>query len=178
MRSIFLTVFLLVCFAGGAQVDDFQKDIIKYLNVNGTQQQYDQAYDEMFVVLRKNFENASVPESVWSDMKKDKAESLKEITEFLTFAYRKHFTRDEIGEMYTFYKTAAAQKMMKQDMGPLTEKENVQIALYFESAVAQKVEATLPALSEDISEISGHWSRDLFAGKMKELLKLGYVPEQ
>ena len=52
MRSIFLTVFSLVCFTGIAQVDEFQKDIIAYLNVNGTQQQYDQAYEDMFDVLK------------------------------------------------------------------------------------------------------------------------------
>lgn len=178
MRSFFLTLFSLVCFIGIGQVDDFQKDIIDYLNVNGTDMQYSQAYDDMFVVLRKNFETANVPENVWKELQNDKADSMNEIIEFLTFAYRKHFTQAEIGEMTKFYRTEAAQKLIKRATGPLTESENVEIAVYFESDVAKKVEATLPALSEDISDISGHWSRDLFAAKMKELLKQGYVPVQ
>ena len=174
MRSIFLTVFLLVCFTGVAQMDDFQKDIIAYLNVNGTQQQYDQAYEEMFIVLKKNFETADIPNKVYKELKSDKSENLEEVTEFLSFAYRKHFTHEEIVLMTHFYKTDAAQKMMNIQEGPMSEAENAQIKAYFDGDLAKKMKDKMPELSEDISEISGHWSRDLFSAKMSVLVKMGY----
>jgi len=174
MRSIFLTVFSLVCFTGVAQMDQYQKDIITYLNVNGTQQQYDQAYEDMFVVLKRNFETADIPNKVYKELKSDKSESLKEVTRFLSFAYRKHFTHEEIVLMTHFYKSDAAQKMLKLKKGPLSEAENAQINAYFDGDLAKKVKEKMPELSEDISEISGHWSRDLIGAKMSALVKMGY----
>lgn len=174
MRSIFLTVFSLVCFIGVAQMDDFQKDIIAYLDVNGTQQQYNQAYEDMFVVLKKNFETADIPNKVYKELKSDKCESLIEVTEFLSFAYRKHFTHEEIVLMTHFYKSDAARKMLKIQEGPMSEAENAQIKAYFDGDLAKKMKDKMPELSEDISEISGHWSRDLFSAKMSALVKMGY----
>ncbi len=178
MRSIFLTVFSLVCFTGLAQVDAFQQEIIDYLNVNGTQKQYADAYDDMFQVLRKNFETSNIPESVWTDLEGGKGKSMEEITEFLSFAYRKHFTQAEIKTMTDFYKTEAAQKMLNQTTGALSEAENGEITAYFDSPLSKKVERKLPELSDDISEISNHWSRDLFKSKMEALINLGYRPKQ
>lgn len=178
MRSIFLTVFSLVCFTGVAQIDAFQQDIIDYLNINGTQKQYAEAYDDMFQVLRQNFETSNIPETVWTDLKSGKGKSMDEITEFLSFAYRKHFTQAEIKTMTDFYKTEAAQKMLNQTTGALSEAENGEITAYFDSEIAKKVESKLPELSVDISEISNHWSRDLFKEKMEALLNLGYRPKQ
>lgn len=155
-------------------MDDFQKDIIVYLNVNGTQQQYEQAYEDMFVVLKKNFSTADIPNKVYKELKSDKSKSLEEVTEFLSFAYRKHFTHEEIVLMTHFYKSDAAQKMMKIQKGPISEAENAQINAYFEGDLAKKMKKKMPELSEDISEISGHWSRDLIGAKMSALVKMGY----
>lgn len=174
MRSLLLTLFSLVCFLGTAQIDSYQDDIIKYLNVNGTQEQYSHAYEEMFDVLKVNFETANVPDKVWEELKADKAESLEEVTKFLTFAYRKHFTQPEIKAMTKFYESNAAQKMLNQNSEAITESENLIIETYLKSDIALKVENKLPELSQDISEISAHWSRDLFGAKMSALVKLGY----
>ncbi|MEL6811763.1 MAG: DUF2059 domain-containing protein [Bacteroidota bacterium] len=176
MRSFFLTLFSLICFSVVGQVDAFQQDIVDYLNINGTQQQYSGAYDEMFDVLKRNFASANVPESVWDELKTDKRESLKEVTNFLTFAYRKHFTQEEIKAMTNFYSTSAAQKMVNQT-GDLTEQDHQKIAAYYQSDVAKKLDTKKSELAEDIAEISGHWSRDLFAAKMSELVKKGYAPQ-
>jgi len=175
MRSFFLTLFSFVCFSVVGQVDAFQQDIINYLKINGTQQQYSGAYDEMFDVLKRNFASANVPEKVWEELKTDKKESLEEVTNFLTFAYRKHFTQEEINAMMNFYSTSAAQKMVQQT-GDLTEQDHQKIAAYYESDVAKKLDSKKAELAEDIAEISSHWSRDLFAAKMSELIKRGYAP--
>ena len=57
MRAAYLTVFFLICFSAMGQVDQFQKDIIEYLNSNGTRLQYNQAYEAVFPLLAKNFKD-------------------------------------------------------------------------------------------------------------------------
>ncbi|NND62733.1 MAG: DUF2059 domain-containing protein [Flavobacteriaceae bacterium] len=177
MRLFFLTIFSVFCFTAQAQVDTFQQDIINYLNINGTHTQYADAYEKMFDVLLPQFESANVPESFVKELKKDKEESLDEIVKFLTFAYRKHFTQEDIQQMTSFYKSKAGQKMVHKT-GTLTEAENAEIAAFFGSDLGKKIEEKRTALSEDIAEISGHWSRDLFSEKMSALVKNGYVPKQ
>ncbi len=178
MRSFFLTLFSLVCFAGIGQVDQFQQDIIDYLNAKGTETSYNEYYDDMFKSLKKNFENSEVPQSVWADLKKDKAKSLDEIISFLSFAYRKQFTHAEIKGMKEFYQTKAGQKFIGGNSGALSKREDQAVTNYFESSAGQKEADVIPLMKEDIKEIEGHWRRDLFAAKMKQLLMLGYVPEQ
>ena len=172
IRSLFLTLFCTICFSVSAQVDSFQENIIEYLNNNGTESQYSEAYDEMFVVLKKQF--TDVPEEVWSEVKMEKDKSMQEIIEFLTYAYRKHFTEAEIVEMATFYKTETARKLVL-GTNDLTNEDNDKIMEFFNSAVGKKIEAKREVLSVDIAEISGHWSRDLFGKKMSVLVKKGYT---
>lgn len=177
MKSFFITVFSLFCFSVSAQVDTYQEDIIKYLNVNGTYQQYDQAYDGMFDVLKRNFSSADIPDKVWTDLKKNRKESINDVIKFLTFAYRKQFTQTEINQLHAFYTTEAGRKM-QIDPSLLTSEENDQLAAFYQSDLGKKMDKAKVELAADISEISSHWSRDLFASKMSALVKLGYDTRQ
>ena len=173
IHSLFLTLFCGICFSGYGQVDAFQENIIEYLNSNGTASQYVKAYDEMFDVLKQQFVEPKVPENVWSELKEGKAESIQEVLSFLTFAYRKHFTEEDIAKMNQFYKTDAAQKMVTKTY-KLTKEESEQVAAFFNSDLGQKIETKREDLSVDIAEISSHWSRELFTEKMSILVKKGY----
>jgi hypothetical protein len=171
---VLLTLFLTFCFTSQAQTDDFSKTIVNYLKINGTPQQYELAYDNMFEVLKKQFKNAEVPEKVWvklHDEGKDK--SINDILNFLTFAYRNHFTKAEIETLTEFYKTPAAKQMLK-DVAGLTQEQNEEIAAFFQGEVGKKTLQVKDALAKDISEISSQWSRDLFMDKMSKLVKMGY----
>lgn len=177
IRNLFLTLFSAICFVASAQVDSFQENIVDYLNNNGTKAQYSDAYDQMFEVLESQFTTADVPESVWTELKSTKPESLEGIVNFLTFAYRKHFTEAEIKKMATFYKSEAAQRMITQSPDA-TQEDNDEVLAFFNSDLGRKIEGKRAELSVDISEISGHWSRELFAEKMGVLIKQGYSPQQ
>ena len=172
IRSLFLTLFCTICFSLSAQVDSFQKNIIEYLNNNGTESQYSEAYDQMFEVLGNQF--VDVPEEVWSEVKVGKDESVQDVIKFLTFAYRKHFTETEIVAMSNFYKTEAARKLVAGSTD-LSLEENNKIIAFFESDLGRKIESKRAALSVDIADISSHWSRDLFSEKMSALVKKGYT---
>jgi hypothetical protein len=170
---LILTLFLSFCFSANSQADPFQQDIVDYLNSNGTREQYSTTYEEIFLVLKKQFEVSNVPDSVWKEIKKDKEKSLDGIINFLTFAYRRHFTRNEIQQMHRFYQSEAARQMMESPVG-LTKEQNDSINAFSSSDLGKKIEEKSAALSEDIEAISQHWSRDLFGEKMSALVKKGY----
>jgi len=177
MRSIFLTLFSLICFSVVAQVDAFQKDIIEYLNVKGTHREYNETYIGVLDAVKKNFKASNVPENVWEEMQTDKDKDLEELIFFMSFAYRKHFTQKEINSMTNFYKTDAAQRMIAQ-YESLTDKDNTEITAFFESELGKKITQKQPELATDIKEISTQWKSDLFVKKMSFLVKKGYVPKQ
>jgi len=177
IRFLFLTLFCGICFSVSSQVDSFQQNIIEYLNCNGTDTQYAQAYDDIFEVLKKQFTVPEVPEEVWRELKVDKAESVQNAIVFLTFAYRNHFTEAEIIDMTTFYQTEAAQKMML-NASNISKEENVQIQTFLNSKIKKKMDAKQEALLVDIDEITRHWRTDLFAEKMKILIKKKYSTKQ
>ncbi len=174
IRFLFLTLFLAFCFSGATQEDSFQEDIITYLNNNGTRDQYKGAYESMFDLLKQQFSVSNVPESVWKDLQKSKEKSLDEIVNFLAFAYRNHFTREDINAMNEFYSSESAKQMIK-DPSVLNSSQNEEISAFFASDLGIKIEEKKPELTKDIMEISEHWSRDLFSAKMSSLVKQGYT---
>lgn len=173
MRAAYLTVFFLICFSAMGQVDQFQKDIIEYLNSNGTRLQYNQAYEAVFPLLAKNFKDFDIPEKEWQKLKKDKKSQVDEVIRMLSFAYRKHFTQQEINQMKSFYSSEVAKKMLAHKT--LSEEENKIISQFFESEVGKKIVSVGPNLTQDIEQISTEWSKELFSAKMSELIKDGYV---
>ncbi len=171
IRLLFLTLFCSICFPISAQVDAFQENIIEYLNNNGTEKQYGDAYDEMFDILKEQF--LDVPDKEWSELKVGKDESVQDVIKFLAFAYRKHFTESDIVTMTNFYKTETAKKLVAGS-NDLTNEDNDKILEFFQSDIGKKIESKREALSADIAEISSIWSRELFAEKMSTLVKKGY----
>jgi len=117
------------------------------------------------------------PLYLWEEMNTDRDRSLEELIFFMSFAYRKHFTQNEINSMTNFYKTEAAQRMITQD-GRLTDSDNNEIDAFFESELGQKITRKQPELAIDLKDISTQWKSDLFVEKMSFLVKKGYVPRQ
>lgn len=176
IRTLFLTLFLSICYSGFSQDITFQQKIIKYLKLNGTEQQYNNAYDEMFVMLNQQFSNASVPEAEWSSLKTNKEEDIAKVLGMLASAYRKHFTENEIEEMNTFYSSYVGSKLAKREE-KITAEDNKEVVYFFQSDVGRKITEKQEVLSKDIVEISEFWSRDLFMEKMNALTAKGYQPQ-
>lgn len=173
MRNFILTFLLITALIAQAQVDTRQTDIIKYLTVNGTYTQYSDAYDQMFDVIKQQFAAAEVPSSVWLELKQDKNDEVEKIVVLLSSAYRKHFSKEDITAMLSFYQTDTGKQMMA-DMNSLSPEQNKELTAYLRSDVGQKIEMLRPELVEDISQISEYWSRDLFMQTRKKLIEKGY----
>jgi len=172
-QYFFLTLFLGLCFTTTAQVDDFQKEIIDYLNMNGTRDQYREAYDGVFPVLSKNFSEHNIPEEAWQQLKTDKEAQVDAVIDLLAYAYRNNFTREQIQAFTQFYSTETAQKLVQG--AELSETESQQVTAFFEGPMGQVMQAKRTALAADIETVSAEWSKELFMKKMQRLIKNGYV---
>jgi Uncharacterized protein conserved in bacteria (DUF2059) len=173
MKSFFLTIILLICFSATAQIDDFQKEIIDLLNINGTRVNYGVAYYEVFPLLKRNFKDKDIPEEAWSKLEEGEEKQVDKALAQLSFAYRKYFSREDIHTMTEFYMTDAAQKFISDET--LTAEEDKQINEFLTSDVGVKMKKNQKGLNADLSTMKDQWSRELFGDKMKELVKSGYL---
>jgi hypothetical protein len=176
MKSTFLTIFLLICFSGISQVDDFQKEIIDYLNINGTREQYGIAFYELFPLLERNFKDKEIPEEAWGELQKDEEAQIDDAISRITFAYRKYFTREEIAKMNEFYSSDVGQKIVSDN--PLTEEENAIFQEYLKNDVSKKFEQNRKELNKDIEKITYEWRKDLMGAKIKQLVLGGYLSNE
>ena len=165
IRFFFLTVFFSFCFLGNAQTDSFQEDLINYLMLNGTNDQYSTAYEGVYGVIQKQFEAADVPQSVWNDLKENKEKDIKEILTLLSSAYRKHFTKEDMQGMVAFYASDAGQEFMQGGTQP-SEENAALVEEFFASELGLKITAKQSELAADVSKISEFWTKDLFVATM------------
>lgn len=173
MKSIFLTLFLSICFSGIAQLDNFQKEIIDLLNINGTREYYSADYYEVFPLLQRNFKDRNIPEEAWTHLKEGEDEQLDKLVSMLAFAYRKHYTQEDIAKMTEFYTTETAQKFLADK--DLTSDEQKEIDDFLDSDIGKKMKKKQKDLQKDLRAIKDDWSRELFGAKMKQLIKEGYL---
>ncbi len=175
MRVLFLTLFLTVYSSVFGQIDSFQDDIIECLTINGTPEEFSPEYDQTMEVLYGQFKSANAPEKFWVELRSDKEDKVKELLQILAFAYRKHFTNEEVKSITAFYKMETAQLMLN-DNKALTEEQKCEITDFENSETGQKINSVQGKLSNDMAEIVRDWKSELFAEKMKKLIKNGYRP--
>lgn len=173
MKALLLTLFLSVSFGVTAQIDSYHKEIVDLLNINGMREDCSMAYYEVFPKLKRNFEKKDIPESAWQDLKKDEDKQVDDALKDVAFAYRKHFTQEEIGQMMEFYITDAAQNTLAGK--ELSKEEEKELKAYLKSDVGKKMKKVNGDLNKDIDKILDQWKRELFGIKMKELIKGGYL---
>ena len=173
MKSLFLTLFCLISIATTAQVDQFHKEIVALLNINGVREDCSVAFHEVFPTLRKNFEKRNVPEEAWDMLKEDEDTHLDKAVNDLAFAYRKYFSQEDIAAIYKFFQTDAAQKSLAGKQ--LSEEEDKEVKEYLKSDVGKKIKKVKEDLNADMDKIIDQFKRDVFGAKMKQLVKGGYL---
>ncbi|WP_203293305.1 DUF2059 domain-containing protein [Luteirhabdus pelagi] len=175
-KVLFLTLFMMIWYSGNAQETISQQLLIDYFEVNGTQRQYNEAYDNLLLMLPSQFED-TIAENVWSELKVEKEAQVLAMLQLLIPVYEKHFTEEEIQSMLLFYQTDAGQQLVK-DPNKLSTAQQEAISDFFQTPVAQKISSTHTALSTDIAAISEKWSSDLYRDTMDALIEKGYTPKQ
>jgi len=177
IRTLFLTIFSLICFSVSSQVDSFQQDIVNLLNVNGAEKQYSEAYDKIIVVIQTQFSGSKVPEAVWKGIMKGKKKDIEEGILFGGFAYRKYFSEENISKMTAFFKTDAGKQFVK-DSTLLTPDQEKEVASFYKSSAGKKIKKTEKALALDMKKVVADWRKEIFVTTMTTLINKGYTPQR
>lgn len=175
MKKVFLSLVTIVCvyFQGVAQERNFTESINYYININGTSAQYDDAIDQLFVMLKQQYQEKDVAESVWDELKLEKEGALNQIKVMLASAYRSHFDHDDIKELIKFYESPAG-RQYKVDPVQLSEDQKDQITFFYDSYTGKKLKNQSQSLNEMVSQISESWSSQLYMGMKDKLAAKGY----
>lgn len=174
MKKLFIAVLFICGFQHAiAQADPYVENVKHYLSINGTQQQYEGAIDGMFTMLKKQFKDYKIPETVWKELEGIKGKQVEEVKAILVSAYKAYFTLNDIKQMTVFYESAAAKQMLT-DATKLTDIQRQQIGNFYDSKTGQKMIASKDGLAKIEGEISMQWSGELYKSVINKLAEKGY----
>ncbi len=173
LNIFLLTFFFIFSINSSAQIDQYQSDIVKLLNRNGTIEKYDFEYEKTLTSLRVRIAAENTPLSFWNSFRETKKESLNELIAIQAFAYRKYFSHDEIKVLLNFYSSSAATKLIKNK--EVTSEEKTLIDNFNESKLANKIDSISEDFEKDTEKIAREWKKELFAKGMGALAKAGYT---
>ena len=154
-------------------VDPYSESVKQCLINNGTRDYYSTVVDEMFTMLQKQYAEKNVPESVWTELKDVKTETLNELSQMVVSAYRGHYTQDDLNKMNAMFTTETGKKMFK-DPKSLTEPEKFKVNDFYNSEVGQKIIGSQESMNKIMSQVSEMWSSDLYQSVIAKLDEKGY----
>lgn len=175
MKKIFLTLVTLITisFQGMAQERNFTESINHYISINGTSEQYSDAIDQLFVMLKQQYQGVNVTEMVWDELKLEKEGSLNQIKVMLASAYRSHFEHDDIKAMIEFYETPAG-RQFAVDPVQLSLEQKDEVTFFYNSYAGKKLQNQSESLKEMVGQISESWSSQLYMKTKEKLAVKGY----
>ena len=173
LNFFLFTFFFIFSINSSAQIDQYQSDIVKLLNCNGTIEKYDFEYEKTLTSLRVRVASVNTPLSFWNNFRETKKESLNELISIQAFAYRKHFSHEEIKLLLNFYSSSAATKLIKNK--EVTLEEKAFINNFNESKLANKIDSIGEDFDKDTNKIAREWKKELFAKGMGALSKAGFT---
>lgn len=173
MIRFFSYLLFLVITVASAQETSYADDAMKYLELNGTTKQYDEAVDQLFVMLKQQYSAANIPSTIWTDFEAQKPKELHKIKSLLVSAYRSSFSQEELKEMIAFYDTPAGRQLVA-DPTAMTDAQKDAFTLFGQTPTGQRIEQQQETLSRMVSEVSELWSRDLYKDITAQLKSKGY----
>ena len=177
MKKLLFALFFLSSLHFFAQKSTYHQDVINYLNTNGTANQYTEAIDQLFTLLKHQYQNYDISESLWEELKTDTKPELDRILNMLVSAYRGTYEQEDIKGMLTFYETPAGKQFIT-DKTNLTYEQQTEISNFYNSPVGQKILTSEQEITRRVGEVSEIWSRDLYRNLVDKLAAKGYVMKQ
>ncbi|WP_299252794.1 hypothetical protein [uncultured Lacinutrix sp.] len=173
MKRVFtLLLFLSLSATSFAQVDAYSEDVKKCVKSNGTMSYYEDVMEQMYTMLKVQFTDANVPDTVWAEVKKGKPAAMDELAQMMVSAYKGHFTHQDVKNMNVLYASKAGKNMFKTD--GLTEGDKVILSEFYKSDTGQKILGSQESMNESMSKISEMWSSGVYRGVIAQLSEKGY----
>lgn len=169
---VFVLTFFLTVTACMPQ-KSYHQDAMRYFELNGTEQQYNAAIDQMFDLLKRQYTDKNVPEATWKELKGIKPAALNNIKSLLVSAYRGNFSHEDMKELIAFYESETGQQFVT-DRTKLSNDQQNELSAFYDSQVGQKVQHQSESLKMMVGEVSELWSRDLYTETIEKLKAKGY----
>ncbi len=158
---LFFGLFMLMTLFSSAQ-DKADKELVEtYLEANGSLDQYKFAYDQLLIMLNKQYPKSEANAQGWNYLQDNKEKAMVDMKSLLAPIYQRNFSQADISEMIGFYQTETGKQLIK-DRTKMTEVQKQELNSYYSTEVGQKVIEKQSPLSEAISAASENWSRDLY----------------
>ncbi|MDX9880767.1 MAG: DUF2059 domain-containing protein [Prolixibacteraceae bacterium] len=110
-KLLFVLMLTLGAFMVNAQEAEFDMNVSKLMELNGTNANYDLLFDQM--VVQYKMMKPNVPGEIWEAARRDVFNvKVKELTKQLIPLYKTQFTNDEIKKMIEFYSSPIGKKMV------------------------------------------------------------------
>lgn len=128
MRYISISLLLgmlMAVLCVNAQTSDYEKDLEKFLSINGSTETYNIVYEQILTQLKMS--KPGVPDSVWSNLKTEVFDNeVNELTKKMVPLYKKHFTHEDVKELINFYESPIGKKLVTKT--PLLTQESMQFS--------------------------------------------------
>jgi len=174
MKNSLIAVILLISLTTYAQDKTYHEDVLRYFQVNGTADQYSNATNGLFDLLKNQYASKNVPDSVWNELKTESPKQVDRILNMLVSAYRGTYNQEDIQNMLAFYETEAGRQTLT-DKTALNYEQQKEITVFYNTPTGQKILTAESDIAQNIGEISEIWSRDLYRMMVDKLAEKGYA---
>lgn len=177
MKKLLFALFFLCSLQFNAQEATYHQDVLRYLTMNGTANQYGEAINQLFDLLQQQYKDQNVTSDVWDELKKDTAPEVNRILNMLVSAYRGTYEHDDIKNMMTFYETGTGKQLLA-DKTALDYEQQKEASVFYNSQTGQKILTSEQEIGRRVGEVSEIWSRDLYRNIIDKLAAKGYVMQE
>jgi len=176
MKNIILLLVCITTFGIQAQEATYQQDVIKYLEMNGTTEQYSGAIDQLFELLKRQYASQNIDSATWIALRDEAQSETGKIKALLVSAYRGTYEHEDIKNLIAFYETPTGKQLLT-DQTALDDNQQNMAAAFYNTDTGQKVISKRQEISRSVSEVSEFWSRDLYRKMVDKLAEKGYTKQ-
>lgn len=176
MKRLLLILTVICASVMTTQAQDektYHQLCMEYLRLNGSAQQYEDGFDQLMVMLKRQYKGHPVTKEQWRMLAEQKDEQVLVMHSLLSSVYRRVFDREDLEKMIGFYSTDTGKKFAA-DPTNLTEEDRMNLSGYYNSPTGQKLMQGRGELEKLVAEVSEYWSRDLYKDMTGKLAAMGY----
>lgn len=177
MKKLLFVLFFLASLQFNAQEATYHGDVLRYLTMNGTANQYGEAINQLFDLLKQQYKDQNVTAEVWSELEKEASPEVNRILNMLVSAYRGTYEHEDIKNMMAFYETGAGKQLLR-DKTALSQEQQKEASVFYNSPTGQKILTSEQQIARRVGEVSEIWSRDLYRSIVDKLAEKGFIMQE
>lgn len=143
MNKLLIALLLAFSFPATAQVDSFQIEVNRLLELTSSKEQFVQAIEQMVVMQRDNFEGL-VEDAFWDQFIAEvKKSGYEDIMKELLPLYGKYYTVEEVRAVNAFYSSPAGKSFLEKS--PQLQQEMMAIGMEWGQRMGEQIAIRLEA---------------------------------